>query len=73
MTGSIARVGPSDLVTSDPDLMKRMLNVHTEYKRSDWYTAMQLEPGYDNVFSQRNDELHNQLRAKMAAGVSLSL
>lgn len=29
--GSVARIGPNDLVTSDPELMKRMLNVRSPY------------------------------------------
>ncbi|OHE95151.1 cytochrome P450 [Colletotrichum orchidophilum] len=68
--GSIVRVGPNDLITSDPDLMKRMLNVRTTYKRSNWYDGMRLKPGQDNVLSTRDDELHNKLRSKMAAGYS---
>ncbi|POR38486.1 Pisatin demethylase [Tolypocladium paradoxum] len=68
--GSVARVGPNYLVTSDPDLMKRMLNVRTPYKRSDWYDGMRLDPSKDNVLSQRDDEAHGKLRSKMAAGYS---
>lgn len=70
VAGSIARVGPNDLTTNDPDLMKHMLNVRTNYKRSYWYDGMRLKPGKDNVLSARDDELHNRLRSKMAAGVS---
>ncbi|KAK2589590.1 hypothetical protein QQS21_012733 [Conoideocrella luteorostrata] len=68
--GSVARVGPCHLITSDPDLMKRMLNVRTAYKRSDWYDGMRLDPAKDNVLSMRNDALHSDLRSKMAAGYS---
>ncbi|KAH7124580.1 pisatin demethylase [Dactylonectria macrodidyma] len=68
--GDVARVGPNDLITSDPELMRRMLNVRTHYKRSAWYDAMRLDPTKDNVLSQRNDELHASTRSKMAAGYS---
>lgn len=68
--GPLARIGPDTLVTSDPDLLRRMLGVRTKYKRSDWYDAMRLDPTKDNVLSMRDDEKHNELRAKMAAGVS---
>ncbi|RDA94984.1 hypothetical protein CP533_0162 [Ophiocordyceps camponoti-saundersi (nom. inval.)] len=68
--GSVTRIGPNDLVTSDPELMRRMLHVRTTYKRSDWYDGMRLDPAKDNVISQRDDELHNKLRWKMAAGYS---
>jgi hypothetical protein len=69
-TGDIARVGPNDLITSDPDLMKHMLNVRTRFQRSSWYDAMRLDPTKDNVLSQRNDDLHASTRSKMAAAYS---
>ncbi|KAB5554850.1 pisatin demethylase [Coniochaeta sp. 2T2.1] len=68
--GPIARVGPNDLVTSDPDLMKRMSNVRSDYRRSDWYNSMRFNPSKDNVVSMRDDDEHNRLRAKLAAGYS---
>ncbi|KAK6223056.1 cytochrome P450 [Colletotrichum tabaci] len=68
--GPIVRVGPNDLITSDPDLIKHMLNVRSTYKRSNWYDGMRLKPGKDNVLSARDDDLHQKLRSKMAAGYS---
>lgn len=68
--GDIARIGPNELITSDPDLLRRMLHVRTPYQRSAWYDAMRLDPAKDNVLSQRNDELHASSRSKMAAGYS---
>ncbi|KAK1657049.1 cytochrome P450 [Colletotrichum godetiae] len=70
-SGSLVRVGPNDLVTSDPDLMKRMLGVRTKYTRSDWYNAMRLDPRHDNVLSTRDDAVHTRLRSQMAGGVDL--
>lgn len=69
-TGSVARVGPNDLVTSDPDLIKRMSNVRSTYSRSDWYNSMRFNPAKDNVVSLLDDDKHNQLRGKLAAGYS---
>ncbi|KEZ44049.1 hypothetical protein SAPIO_CDS3787 [Scedosporium apiospermum] len=68
--GPLARIGPDTLVTCDPDLLRRMLGVRTNYRRSDWYIAMRLDPSRDNVLSMRDDTRHNELRAKMAAGYS---
>ncbi|KAM0298168.1 hypothetical protein HYE67_001208 [Fusarium culmorum] len=68
--GDIARVGPNDLITSDPDLMKHMLNVRTLFQRSNWYDAMRLDPTKDNVLSQRNDDLHATTRSKMVGAYS---
>lgn len=69
LLGSLSRIGPKLLLTSDPDVMKRMLSVRSPYRRSDWYAGARFDPKYDNVGSQRNEEKHTQLRAKMAAGV----
>jgi len=68
-SGPVARVGPNYLIASDPDLIKRMLNVRTTYTRSDWYDGMRLDPSKDNVLSQRNEDIHGRLRSMMAAGV----
>jgi hypothetical protein len=71
--GSLARVGPNHLLTSDPDVMKRMLNVRSPYRRSEWYVGARFNPKYDNVGSQRDEEKHTLLRSKMAGGVSFRL
>ncbi|OLN95822.1 Pisatin demethylase 10 [Colletotrichum chlorophyti] len=68
--GSLVRVGPKDVVTSDPDLMRHMLGVRTKYTRSDWYNAMRLDPRHDNVLSTRDDATHTKLRSQMAGGYS---
>ncbi|KPM35000.1 hypothetical protein AK830_g11567 [Neonectria ditissima] len=66
--GSIARVGPNDLITDDPDLMKHILGVRTEYRRSDWYDGMRFDPANNNILSWRDEDEHFKLRTKMAAG-----
>ncbi|KAM0324813.1 hypothetical protein ACHAQA_007779 [Verticillium albo-atrum] len=68
--GDIARVGPNQVVCSDPELMKRVLAVRSEYRRSDWYDGMRFHPKKNNVLSWRDEEEHAKLRSKMAAGYS---
>lgn len=68
--GSLARVGPNDLVTSDPAVMKRMLAVRSPYTRSEWYIGVRFDPVRDNISSIRDETRHTELRAMMAAGVS---
>ncbi|KAL5322290.1 hypothetical protein ACEPPN_010262 [Leptodophora sp. 'Broadleaf-Isolate-01'] len=68
--GSLARIGPNHLVTSDPNQMRRMLGVRSKYTRSDWYVGMKFDPSRENVESERDESNHNALRAKMAAGYS---
>lgn len=69
-TGSIARVGPNDLITSDPDLIKHMYKARGDYTRSSWYEGMRFNPSRDNLLSLRSEAEHTKLRAKMASGVS---
>lgn len=68
--GSLTRIGPNHVVTDSPAIWKHVLQVRTQYKRSDWYNGMQLEPGKDNVLSARDDDMHRHLRSKMSAGYS---
>ncbi|KAM7192326.1 Cytochrome P450 [Naviculisporaceae sp. PSN 640] len=68
--GPIARIGPTEVVTSDPYLIRHMTNVRSNYQRSEWYYGMRFDPTKDNVLSTRDDAAHNRLRAKMAAGYS---
>jgi hypothetical protein len=64
------RVGPNELVTNDPNVLRRMSAVRSLYTRSDWYDGARLEPEYDSMISERDEERHNMLRSKAAMGVS---
>ncbi|KAL6874463.1 cytochrome P450 [Trichoderma longibrachiatum] len=66
--GTIARVGLNDLVTDDPDFVKHMCNVKTEYRRSSWYDGMRFKPTSNNCLSTRDEIAHSLLRSKVAAG-----
>ena len=68
--GSLARIGPNDLITSDPAVMRRMSAVRSPYCRSDWYIGARFDPVRDNIVSIRDEDQHNKLRSMMAAGVS---
>ena len=68
--GTLARVGPNDLITSDPAMMRRMSAVRSTYRRSEWYIGVRFNPGRDNIVSVRDEDQHNKLRSMMAAGVS---
>ena len=66
--GTLARVGPNELLTSDPELVRRMHAHRSPYLRSPSYRAFRFKPGADNVLSEINEERHNNLRKKMASG-----
>ncbi|KAH6629589.1 cytochrome P450 [Boeremia exigua] len=68
--GTLARVGPNELVTSDPELLRKIMSVRSAYSRGPWYDAWKLEAGTHNLFSMRDEVAHTSLRKKMTAGYS---
>jgi hypothetical protein len=67
--GPIVRIGPNDLVTNDLEVWRKISAVRSPYIRSNWYNGIRFDPDYDSIISERDDKIHNALRAKMAAGV----
>jgi hypothetical protein len=67
--GSLVRVGPNVLITTDVELMRRMNAARSPYTRSDWYLAFRIAPGADNVISMRDDNAHTRRRAQLTNGV----
>ncbi|KAF2731743.1 cytochrome P450 [Polyplosphaeria fusca] len=65
--GPIARIGPNDLLTSDPAIIRSMSAARSSYARSSWYDAMAVDPYVDNILSERNVLVHDVRRAKMAS------
>ena len=68
--GPIVRIGPNGLITSSADVWSHINAVRSPYKRSDWYYhSARLKPGEDHVFSETDNEKHDQKRKKMFTGV----
>ncbi|EFQ32837.1 cytochrome P450 [Colletotrichum graminicola M1.001] len=66
--GPLVRIGPNDLVTDDPDILRRMNAVRSTYGRSSWYDSTKLNPHEDSMFSLRDVGAHDRLKAKCAGG-----
>lgn len=74
IAGSIARIGPNDLVTSSPEILAHISAVRSPYTRTAWYyRATRVEAGKDHIFSLVDENKHAKRRQQMAAGVSSSL
>ena len=67
--GSVARIGPNDLVTDDADLLIRMSAVRSPYSKSETYSGTQFDPELNHVFSERDETRHLELRRKLTPGV----
>ncbi|KAK4033209.1 cytochrome P450 [Parachaetomium inaequale] len=68
--GSLVRVGPNDLITDDPDVLRRMMAARSPYTRGPWYEALRVDPSKDNVLTLRDDAAHTARRAKILPGYS---
>ena len=65
--GSLVRIGPNELLTDDPELIRRMSAARSQYTRSSWYQFNKLDPYEDNMFSLRDTVAHDKMKAKTAA------
>jgi hypothetical protein len=68
--GVLVRIAPNTLLTSEPEVWRRMSAPRSSYRRSKWFNAMRLNPGVDNVLSTRDEKRHDELRKRMTAGYS---
>ncbi|KAL4877399.1 cytochrome P450 [Aspergillus karnatakaensis] len=68
--GHLTRIGPNDLVTDDPHVIRKMSAVRSPYTRSDWYNATAFSHKLNHVFCERDEQRHVELRNKLVPGYS---
>lgn len=66
--GSLARIGPNNLLTDDPELTRRMLAARSHYTRGPWFDSIKIDPHVPNIVSERHPGKHNHLRYQISAG-----
>lgn len=69
--GSLARIGPNELLTDDPKLIMHMSAARAPYTRSTWYSGFKFNPYTDNLVNILDTGAHDRLRAKLASGYSM--
>jgi hypothetical protein len=62
------RIGPRDLLTNDPALLRRMGAARSTYRRSNWYAPLRMDPYDAGLFSLTDNAAHDRLKAKLAFG-----
>ncbi|KAF1737479.1 Isotrichodermin C-15 hydroxylase [Beauveria bassiana] len=63
--GPLVRIGPNQLVSSDPEVLRRMSAVRGNYVKARFYKAARVVPGVDNVVSALDEDKHKAMRAQM--------
>ncbi|KAB2573396.1 Pisatin demethylase [Lasiodiplodia theobromae] len=66
--GPVARIGPNNLVTDDPEFVRRILAARSHYTRGPWFDSIKIDPHVSNIVSERHPGRHNHLRYQMSAG-----
>ncbi|KAI1395877.1 BcABA1, cytochrome P450 monooxygenase [Hypoxylon fuscum] len=64
--GPLIRVGPNELSTDDPEVIRKMNGVRSSYGRDPWYVAARFDPYHDNVFTLLEAGSHDKFKAKIA-------
>ncbi|TVY62782.1 Cytochrome P450 monooxygenase mpaDE [Lachnellula suecica] len=68
--GSLVRVGPNEIISSDPDVWRKILGVRTEYRRSDWFESIRWNPDGETLGTTLDNQAHKKLRSQLAPGYS---
>ncbi|KAI8688953.1 hypothetical protein NCS55_00150600 [Fusarium keratoplasticum] len=68
--GPLVRIGPNELLSTDPDVLRNMSAVRSTYTKGNFYMSGRIVPDVDNVVSERNEAKHKAMKAKMTPGYS---
>lgn len=62
--GSLIRIGPNEVVTDDPAIVKEMSSAHSTFKRGTWYLTGRFNPYHDNLFTILEPNPHKKAKAR---------
>lgn len=63
--GHLVRTGPNDIITDDPDVLRRMSAARSSYGKDGFYGATIKYPGQDSMLSTIDVPTHDAIKAKM--------
>ena len=67
-SSSTVRIGPNELLTSDPDVIRRTSAARSKYTRSSWYKMSTIDPYDDAMLSTLDTATHDRIKAQTAPG-----
>ncbi|RGP74483.1 pisatin demethylase [Fusarium longipes] len=68
--GSLVRIGPEMLLTSDVELVKRMSATKSTYGKSSWVEGIRFNPYHETMFGVRDPREHDRAKARLAPAYS---
>ncbi|KAH9900101.1 cytochrome P450 [Xylariomycetidae sp. FL2044] len=66
--GLLARIGPNDLITGDPEIIRRMGSARSKYGRSSWYGEMRVDPYIPSGIAIMDTATHDKMKAQLSFG-----
>jgi hypothetical protein len=66
--GPLVRVGPNELTTDDPEVLRKMAGARSEYGRDSWYKGGRFNPYHDTVFTLTDQTAHRERKTKIVGG-----
>ncbi|KAM7201691.1 putative cytochrome p450 [Rhypophila sp. PSN 637] len=65
--GPLVRIGPNDLLCTDPEALRRICAARSPYTKGKFYQTGRVIPGHDNIVTLRDETKHKALRVKLGA------
>ncbi|KAK0621927.1 cytochrome P450 [Bombardia bombarda] len=66
--GPLVRIGPNEVMFSDPETLQRLSAIRSPFTKGPWYEGARAVPGHDHVFSLVDEQKHKERKAKMGPG-----
>ncbi|CAF3475917.1 unnamed protein product [Fusarium graminearum] len=64
--GSLVRIGPELLATSDVEVVRRMSARKSTYRKSSWVDGVRLNPYHETMFGVRDPIEHDRIKTRLA-------
>ncbi|KAI1428668.1 pisatin demethylase [Xylaria sp. FL1777] len=65
--GPLVRIGPNELTTDDPDILRRAGGVRSTYGKDPWYLGSRFNPYHDAMFSTLDVPIHDKMKSQIGA------
>lgn len=68
--GPLVRVGPNELTTDNPEVLRRMAAARGSYGRDVWYQGAKFNPYHDAIFTLMEQSAHQERKSKIVGGLA---
>lgn len=60
----LLRIGPNELLTDDPDIVRKISSARSGYNRDSWYITGRFNPYHDNMFTVLQSNAHTKFKSR---------